>query len=135
MKKIIGIVEKVKLIGENEIETYALFDTGAKQTSIDTRLASEAKLGPVVKTTVIKNPSFKENIIRPVVMAKIEIDGDIYEAKVNIQDRSHMKFPILIGRDIIAGNFLVDPKKNRKFIKKVKSGMTLEEIKKTIEEE
>ncbi len=131
--KIVGIVEKVKIIGEEEVETYALFDTGAKQSSIDTQLASKAKVGPVIKTTVVKNPSFKQKIIRPVVTAKIEIDGEIYETKVNIQDRSHMKFPALIGRNLIAGNFLVDPNKNRELLKKVRPGMDLEEIKRAIE--
>jgi hypothetical protein len=42
-KKIVGTVEKVKLIGKNmkEIEVEAKIDTGAYSTSIDTRLARE----------------------------------------------------------------------------------------------
>ena len=84
-RKILGIVEKIKIIGEKKVETYALFDTGAKQTSVDIELASEAKLGPVVKTTVIRNPSFKQKTVRPVVEGKIEIAGELYETQINIQ--------------------------------------------------
>lgn len=45
-KKIIGTVEKVKLIGRNgkEIEVEAKIDTGADSTSIDTELARELDL-------------------------------------------------------------------------------------------
>ncbi len=121
-KKVVGLIEKVKIMGEKEIETYALFDTGARLTSIDIRLASKAKLGPVVKTTRIKNPSFKTIIRRPVVMAKIKIKGKVFEGYANLQDRSHMTFPVIIGRNIIAGSFLVDAKKNEKLFEKIQKG-------------
>ncbi len=49
-KKIIGTVEKVKLIGKNgkEIEVEAKIDTGAWSTSIDTELARELGFGETV---------------------------------------------------------------------------------------
>jgi hypothetical protein len=49
-KKIIGTVEKVKLIGKNgkEIEVEAKIDTGAFSTSIDTALARDLGFGEVV---------------------------------------------------------------------------------------
>ncbi len=49
-KKIIGTVEKVKLIGKNgkEIEVEAKIDTGADSTSIDTELARELGFGETV---------------------------------------------------------------------------------------
>ncbi len=49
-KKIIGIVEKVKLVGKNgkEIEVEAKIDTGADSTSIDTELARELGFGETV---------------------------------------------------------------------------------------
>lgn len=50
-KKIIGTVEKVKLIGKNgkEIEVEAKIDTGADSTSIDTELARELGFGEVLE--------------------------------------------------------------------------------------
>ena len=49
-KKIIGTVEKVKLIGKDgkEIEVEAKIDTGADSTSIDTELARELGFGEVI---------------------------------------------------------------------------------------
>ncbi len=119
-KRVIGLVEKIELIGEKTVKTYALFDTGASFTSVDTKLASRAKLGPVVRTTKIKNPSIKARIYRPVVSGKIKIKGRKFDAEVNLQDRSHMTFPIIIGRDILTGNFIVDVDRNRELVKKFK---------------
>lgn len=58
-KKIIGTVEKVKLIGKDgkEIEVDAKIDTGADSTSIDTELARELGFGDVI--------SFFEAIPKP----------------------------------------------------------------------
>ncbi len=51
-KKIIGAVEKVKLIGKNnkEIEVEARIDTGAQSSSIDLELAKELGFGEVLNT-------------------------------------------------------------------------------------
>ncbi|RLJ09398.1 MAG: hypothetical protein DRP13_00130 [Candidatus Aenigmatarchaeota archaeon] len=119
-KEIVGLVEKIKIIGQKEIETYALFDSGARSTSVDTRLAAKARLGPIIKTTRIKNPSLKSETRRPVVKAKIQILNRIFDTEVNIQDRSHMSFPVIVGRNILRGNFIIDPYKNHKLYKKMK---------------
>ncbi len=114
---VIGLVEKIKLIGEKSVDAIALFDTGAKLTSIDIKLASKAQLGPIVRITQVKNPSFNKLIKRPVVRAKIKIKDKIFDVDVNIQDRSHMTFPVIIGRNIITGNFIIDPTINRDMYK------------------
>ena len=119
-KEIVGLVEKVEIIGEKKLKTYALFDTGARMTSIDIRPASKAKVGPIIRTTRVKNPSFKERVIRPVVRLKINIKGRTFDTHVNLQDRSHMSFPVIIGRNIILGNFVVDAKKNFRVFEKLK---------------
>ena len=116
-KRILGLVEKILIIGEKRVETIALFDTGARLTSIDIKLASKAQLGPIVRITQVKNPSFNRLIKRPVVRAKIKIENKVFDADVNIQDRSHMTFPVLIGRNIITGNFIIDPTINRELYK------------------
>ncbi len=111
-KKLVGIVEEVEVTGRESIKTLAVFDSGARMTSIDVRLAARAKLGPIVKTAKISNPSLKGQVRRPVVEARIRIHGRIFDALVNIQDREHMTFPVIIGRNIISGNFIIDTKKN-----------------------
>jgi len=114
MKDIVGLVENVTIRGTKTISTVAVFDTGAQRTSIDTILASQAGLGPITGVVKIKNASTKGRVTRPVVMATIDIHGKKFRVKVNIQDRSHMNFPMIIGRNILSGNFLVDPEKNEK---------------------
>jgi hypothetical protein len=118
-KKVIGLVEKVRIIGEKTVETYALFDTGARRSSVDIYLAAKARLGPIISTMKVRNPSFKQKVRRPVLMVKFEIAGKMFETKANIQDRSHMNLPVLIGRNIISGNFLVDTKRNRDLLQEL----------------
>jgi hypothetical protein len=118
-KKTIGLVEKVKIIGEREKSSLALVDTGAKLTSVDISLAAETGIGPVKRITKIKSASKNFGTRRPVLEATIEIAGKRFDTEVNIQDRSHMTFPVLIGRNILVGNFIVDAEKNRDVFKRV----------------
>lgn len=110
-KKFVGLVEKIVVIGDKKIESLALCDSGARGTSIDIGLAAKARLGPIIKTTKIKSASVSREIRRPVVKAKIKIKGRTFNTEVNIQDRSHMTFPVIIGRNILTGNFIIDTKK------------------------
>ena len=119
-KTIVGIVEDVTLEGDKKVKTYAVFDTGARLTSIDVKLASRANVGPVVRTARVKNPSLKTQIRRPVVRVGLKIKGKKYECEANLQDRSHMTAPMLIGRNILVGNFIVDPAKNLKRFNKMR---------------
>lgn len=114
----VGLVEEVTIIGREKVKAKALFDTGARTTSIDIKLAAKAQLGPVVKTIKVKSASLKGNVKRPVVEAGLEIMGRKFETEVNIQDRSHMTFPMIIGRNVLAGNFLVDSKKHQDWFTK-----------------
>ena len=117
-KKTLGIVERVKVIGEKEKEALALVDTGAKLTSVDIRIAAETVIGPVKRTTKIKTASKNFGTRRAVLLATLEIGGKRFRTEVNINDRSHMTFPVLIGRNILTGNFLVDAEKNSEIFKK-----------------
>ncbi|MCD6495798.1 MAG: ATP-dependent zinc protease [Candidatus Aenigmarchaeota archaeon] len=120
MKGILGIVEKVKVIGQNgEVEALALMDTGAKLTSVDIRIAAEAGIGPVKRATKIKSASKDTGTRRPVLHAVIEVAGKKFETEVNIADRTNMAFPVLVGRNIMKGNFLIDSEKNDELFKKV----------------
>ena len=110
-KMIVGLVEEIEITGKKKVRAMALFDSGARNTSVDLGLAAKAMLGPIIKTTKIKAASITREIRRPVVKANIRIRGRVFDTEVNIQDRSHMTFPVIVGRNILSGNFIIDTKK------------------------
>jgi hypothetical protein len=110
-KDFVGLVEEIELVGRKRVKTLALCDSGAKNTSVDIALAAKAKLGPIIKTSKIKSASISREVRRPVVKAKVKMKGKVFNTEVNIQDRSHMTFPVIIGRNILTGNFIIDTKK------------------------
>jgi len=113
-KQVLGLVEKVKIIGnKNIIEKKALIDTGAARTSIDLRTAAKAGLGPVVGTVKIKTKASAKGFVRRLVAeCEIEIRGKRIKTRANLEDRQNMEYKILIGRDIIKPNFVVDIEHN-----------------------
>lgn len=109
-KQVLGVIEKARIIGlKGEEEVKAIVDTGAKLNSLDIKLAERIGIGKPVRSMKIKSPSTKNRVIRPVVRVRIEVRGKIFDTEANIQDRSHMKFPVIIGRNLLMGSFLVDP--------------------------
>ncbi len=110
-KIVIGLVEKIKIIGNNdeERELKARVDTGATKSSIDYRLARELKLGPVVESTLVKSAHGSK--VRPVVKATIIIKGKKISGKFTLADREHMKYRVLIGQNLLKKGFLIDPNK------------------------
>jgi hypothetical protein len=119
MKRVLGIVERVKVRGEREIEVLALVDTGARISSVDEKLAKEAGIGPHVRHARIRSASSGKSSSRPVLSATIEIGGKTFATEVNVADRSRMAFPVLIGRNILRGNFVVDAEKNAEMLASV----------------
>ena len=112
-RNIIGLIERVKIIGKKEVEVEALIDTGATRTSVDPSVAKKAELGPICGDVKVKQSS-SGYTKRIVVKGEIEIAGKRIKTKINIQDRSKMYTPVLIGRDIIHSNFIVDVAKTHK---------------------
>ena len=108
-KTVIGITEKVKIIGIKEKEVIAKIDTGADSNSISLKLASELQLGPIIKTIRVKISNGYER--RAVVKAKLRIKNRRIIALFNITDRSHLKYPVLIGKRTLKKGFLIDPSK------------------------
>lgn len=43
------------------------------------------------------------------IQAEVELAGQCFLAEVNLTDRRHMLFPLLLGRTALEGRFLVDP--------------------------
>ncbi len=113
-KKIIGLVEKVKIIGsKRSIETEALIDSGATRTSVDLRIAARAGLGPVVSVAKVKSKTDPQGYTRrAVVKGEIELRGIRRKGRFTLSDRSSMAYPVLVGRDVIHSNFVLDISKS-----------------------
>ena len=106
MATIIGLIEKVKINGK---EVLAKIDTGADRSSLDKKLAKNLGLNNIIKTMRIKSSHGRS--VRPVIEADLELKGRTFKARFNLADRSHMKYPILIGKKILRQGFLIDPSK------------------------
>ena len=141
-KKVIGVIEKVKVIGKDgkEAEVEAKIDTGAGLTAIDFDLARQLGFEKTVeeyqkldvdyekikdlekaeKEEVLKGiPDMVDTAIihsshgttlRPMVRISFVLDGFVIPAKASIIDRSHLEYPMIIGKRNL-GRFLVDVNK------------------------
>ena len=122
MKKkiIIGRVEPVEIIGKKKlVKAVAKIDTGAARSSIDEKLADEAGLGPIIKFVRVKSAvADKPYDRRPVYKARIKIAGKVMPVEISTANRSRLKYKVLIGRDILRSNFIVDVEHTHKTIKK-----------------
>ena len=109
-KVVIGLDEKVKIqYSSGKKNVVAKIDTGATKSSIDTNLAAELKLGPVIKSKLVKSAHGSK--LRPIIEATIELAGKKIKSEFTLADRAHMKYRILIGQNILKDGFLIDPTK------------------------
>jgi len=109
-KTIVGLSHKITIIGKKKSKLIvARIDTGATKGSIDSKLASSLKLGPVIKTKLVK--SAHGNEIRPVISAEIKIKDKKIKADFTLADRSHLKYSVLIGQNVLKKGFIIDPSK------------------------
>ncbi len=107
-KIVIGLVEKITINGHSVV---AKIDTGASRNSIDIDLASQLKLGPIVKKSTIISAHGRS--FRPVIRAKISLGGKTINALFNIASRSHLRYKVLIGKSILRLGYLIDPMKEQ----------------------
>ncbi len=109
-KVVIGLAEKVYVqYGSGRKIVIAKIDTGATKSSIDTNLAAELKLGPVIKSKLVKSAHGSK--LRPIIEAAIELAGKKIKSEFTLADRAHMKYRVLIGQNILKDGFLIDPTK------------------------
>jgi len=109
-KTTVGLYEKITLKGNGgEKEVIARIDTGATNSSIDLKIASSLRLGPIIQSKMVKSANGSK--LRPVIESDIELHGKIISEKFTLADRSHMKYPVLIGQNILKKGFLIDPSK------------------------
>lgn len=109
-KTVIGLAEKVNVHSNGtKKNVISKIDTGATKSSIDTNLAAELKLGPVIKSKLVKSAHGSK--LRPIIEATIELAGKKIKSEFTLADRAHMKYRILIGQNILKNGFLIDPTK------------------------
>jgi RimK family alpha-L-glutamate ligase len=105
---VIGYTEEVLVSGTSGSETVvAKADTGATRSSIDTKLAADIGAGPIKSMTKVRSGSRKGSKSRPVVDVVIGVGGNRHTVTASIEDRGHMDYPVLLGRDILE-NYQVD---------------------------
>ena len=108
---VVGFVEDAVLFGNStkRKKVKARIDTGAVESAIDAKLAAELHLGPILRRKLVV--STHGRTLRPVMGAEVEINKKKMKAEFTIADRSHMKFKVLIGQNILKNGFLIDPLK------------------------
>ena len=108
-KIIVGLTENISLITKNgeSKQIAAKIDTGATRSSIDIKLATKLKLGPVIKSKIVKSAS--GNKLRPVIEGGVLMAGKKIKLEFTLADRTHMKYAVLIGVNVLKKGFLVDP--------------------------
>lgn len=127
-KQVIGWVERVFLT-EHAVTMDAKVDTGADYSSVhaddirhfvredmrwieftlqDRNGKKQILQRPLVRMSRIKKktPDHQE---RPVVMLEICLGDSRRLAQVNLAQRLHLKYPLLLGRDFLGARYLVDP--------------------------
>jgi len=108
---VVGYTEEVVVSGTSGSTTaFAKSDTGATRTSIDTKLAAEIGAGPIKDITRVKSGSVKGGTSRPLVDIVVGVGGNQHTVTASIEDRSHMDYPLLLGRDILE-HYQVDVRK------------------------
>lgn len=108
-RTVVGLTEEVELLNGKGVKKTlkAKIDTGADRSSIDRKLCDGLGLGPYTGYKIISQVSGKNR--RPYIRATIRICGRRIEAYFSIADRTHMKHKVLIGKNILKRDFLIDP--------------------------
>jgi hypothetical protein len=124
-KIVMGAVEDVILLPWG-VTLPARVDTGAAKTSLDARELTivgdmaefrlPEKYGgrrlrlPIVEWRHILSPDRRNR--RPVVELEICIGSRRTRGKVNLTDRSGVRYPLILGRNFLRGKFVVDVKQS-----------------------
>ena len=103
---VVALIEPIIL--ENGAHLYAKIDTGADSSSIDKELAQELGEKKIQSHKIIKSALGRHR--RPLINVALQLQGKHFEEKFTLSDRSHLKYKVLIGKDILQKEgFLVDP--------------------------
>jgi len=108
----LGFTERVIIVGKGgkKKELKGRVDTGATKSSIDVGIAKELGLGPSIGERLVK--SSNGQFVRSLIWVNLEISGKNIREQFTIADRSHLRYKLLIGQNIIRlHGFFVDPLK------------------------
>jgi hypothetical protein len=125
-KTVIGSIEDVILLPWG-VKLPARVDTGAAKSSLDARELRvqddmvEFKLPqqygglqlrlPIIEWRHIRTPEGRER--RPIVELEICLGSKQVRTKVNLTDRSMVKYPLILGRSFLREDYVVDVKRRR----------------------
>ena len=132
-KRTIGWVEKVRIYPGNLL-VEARIDTGADMSSLHCDcITSFDRKGEKWVSFVVETADGKPNLMEQKVLRTAKIKrhfGEIQErmviklgvclsttykeTEVSVVDRSGLTYPMLVGRDFLGGDFLVDPSQSHK---------------------
>lgn len=139
--EIIGIHECIHIAKHGIHDLPCKTDTGAYNSAIDCCFAEEkiSEEGSKVLTYILLNPkneyytgrkfttkNFKVKKVRSSngietlryqVKLRIELKGRSFRTTFNLSHRSAMRYPVLLGRKMLADRFLVDVSRKRKLKK------------------
>jgi hypothetical protein len=117
----IGVVEDVILLPWG-VKIPARVDTGAAVSSLDARelvvndgvaeFRLPEKYGgtkitlPVVQWRTVRSAGGQQE--RPVVRMSVCVGPKVLKIKVNLVNRSHMTYPLIVGRNILKKGYVVD---------------------------
>jgi len=127
-KKTIGWIERVSITTEG-LTMDAKIDTGADFSSVHAEalryfdrhgsrwvefiLHDEDNNRRTIQRPLVRMAKIKKKTEgyqqRPVVMLQICIGDATHLAQVNLAQRGHFKYPLLLGRNFLRSRFLVDP--------------------------
>lgn len=91
---------------EESLKVFAKLDSGAYRSSIDEKLAKKLKLIPTGKKVFVQSASGRR--FRPTVNITFELAGKKIVTEASIIDRSHLRYPMIVGRRDLDG-FLIKP--------------------------
>jgi hypothetical protein len=120
-KIVVGAVEEVKLLPWG-VKLPARIDTGSGMTSLDARdLTVKNKVAqfrlpekygdilirlPVIQRRNIRTSDSRDR--RPVVEIELRVGSKRIRVQANLNDRSHLTYPLNLGRDVLTQGFIVD---------------------------
>ncbi|TKB50692.1 ATP-dependent zinc protease [Ferrimonas sediminicola] len=130
-KMVLGEVERV-FVQETGMAFDARVDTGAESSSIDAQNITlferdgkqwvrfevpnrdNAESQPkTVEARVIRTAQIKKGVVddtqeRPVILARLKLGDYVAETELNLNDRSHLDYPLLLGRKFFKDIAVVD---------------------------
>jgi len=125
-KIIIGTIEEIILLPWG-VKLLARIDTGAAKSSLDARELTvlddmvqfklPQKYGglqlrlPIIEWRHIRTPEGLER--RPVVELEICLRSRRIRTEVNLTDRSMVKYPLILGRNVLKEDYIVDVKRRK----------------------